>query len=94
MAEELGLQVGDKVQLIEHLGDDARAIDFGKLGRTNTQMIEGGVLRMDGDRKGENVVINYQIGNTATGINFPPIRKWKRWYVGNYEILPLPDDMK
>ncbi len=94
MAEELGLQVGDKVQLIEHLGDDARAIDFDKLGRTNTQMIEGEVLRIDGDHKGENVVINYQIGNTATGLNYPPIRKWKRWYVGNYEILPLPDDMK
>ena len=94
MAEELGLQVGDKVQLIEHLESDARTIDFDKLERTNTRMIEGEVLRIDGDRKGENVVINYQIGNTATGLNYPPIRKWKRWYVGNYEILPLPDDLK
>lgn len=94
MAEELGLKVGDKVQLTEHLDDDARAMEFDKIGRVNTQMIEGEVLRIDGDRKGENVVINYQIGNTATGLNYPPVRKWKRWYVGNYEILPLPEDMK
>ena len=94
MAEELGLKVGDKVQLIEHLSDDARVMDFDKLGKVKTQLIEGEVLRIDGDRRGENVVINYQIGNTATGLNYPPVRKWKRWYVGDYEILPLPEDMK
>ena len=94
MAEELGLKVGDKVQLIEHLSDDARAMDFDKLGKVKTQLIEGEVLRIDGDRRGENVVINYQIGNTVAGLNYPPVRKWKRWYVGDYEILPLPEDMK
>lgn len=94
MAKELGLKVGDKVQLIKHLSGDARALDFDELRNINTQMVEGKVLRIDGDHKGENVVINYQIGNTATGLNYPPVRKWKRWYVGDYEILPLPEDMK
>lgn len=94
MAEELGLRVGDKVQLIEYLGGDARSIDFSRLEKTNTQTLEGKVLHIDGNNRGKNVVINYQIGNTATGLNYPPVRKWKRWYVGNYEILPLPDDMK
>lgn len=90
MADELGIEVGDKVQLIEHLENDARTLDSNKRKNLLNQIIEGVVLRIDGDRANDNVVINYQIGNTATGLNYPPKRKWKTWYVGNYEILPLP----
>ena len=90
MAEELGLKEGDRVQLIEHLGGDAREMSFDKLGKTLTQMVEGRILSVSGSQRGENAIINYQIGNTATGLNYPPKRKWKTWYVDNYEILPLP----
>lgn len=92
MAEELGLKVGDKVQLIEHQKNDAREMPLDKIKKIENEVIEGKVIRIDGDRtNNDNVVINYQIDNTTTELNYPPQRKWKTWYIGNYEVLPLPE---
>lgn len=90
MAKELGLKAGDKVQLIEHLDSDARTIGFKNLKHPLSQITEGEVLYINGENTDNDVVISYENGNTPTTLNYPPKRKWKTWYVGNYEILPLP----
>ena len=90
MADELGLEVGDTVQLIEHLGDDARTIDSSNMDKPVDHIIEGKLLKIDGYDTDENIIISCQIGNKTTKLNYPARRKWKTWYVGNYEILPTP----
>ena len=90
MAEDLGLKAGDKVQLIKHLSDDARTMDFDEIGKIGQRIIEGVVSRISGDHKKENVLIN----TCSATLNYPAVRKWKRYYVGDYEILPLPEDTK
>lgn len=91
MAIDLGLRVGDKVQLIEHLGDDARNLNQNNFNNTHSSLIEGHIIRIDGKDVRENVVIEYQDSvNRSVGINYPAKRKWKTWYVGDYEILPMP----
>lgn len=94
MAEELGLAVGDKVQLIEHLEGDARAIDSNKLKDVSRRVMEGKVSRIDGDDENEKVEIIIQDGKNNIGLSHSPKRKWKTWFIGNYEILPLPEYLK
>ena len=92
MMEDLGLQVGDKVQLIEHLPRDADYDDMIDLAKTDSRLErlrEGVVAKSDDgvmieclDKDGEPFFLDCQ-----------PVREWKRWYISNYEVLPLPQPL-
>lgn len=91
MAADLGLTVGNKVQLIEHLSDDARNLSQNSLKNANPSLIEGHIIRIDGNDVGADVVVGYQGGaGQSIRLNYPAKRKWKTWYIGNYEVLPMP----
>lgn len=95
MAADLGLKVGDKVQLIKHLPKkDAREMTE-KAVHNNwypNWPIEGIVKNIDRVGKDTNAVISFQENGVGDQLNlaYPPKRKWKTYYMGNYEIIPLP----
>ncbi|MBR2831143.1 hypothetical protein IKE83_02175 [Candidatus Saccharibacteria bacterium] len=81
MMDDLGLRKGDKIQAIRHQMGDARNLDKAKIG-LSSRAFEGKFY----DASGTNVVLDLN----ARILYAPPMRKWKTWYVGEYEILPLP----
>ncbi len=95
MAAELDLKAGDRVQLIKHLPEkDAREMTK-KAVHNNwypNWTIDGVVENIDRASKDANAIISFQENGIGDQLNlaYPPKRKWKTYYMGNYEILPLP----
>lgn len=89
MMGELGLNFGDKIQLIEHLPNDpdyGDIIEMAKIDSRLERLREGIITKSDDgiaieclDKDGKPFFLDCQ-----------PVREWKRWYIDNYELLPLP----
>ena len=94
VVDDLGLKVGEKVQLIKHLTKtDARTMTRQALKAEYPNWLIDGVVKCVGTDEHPNLVIGFRENGYGDPLNLalPPKRKWKTYYMGNYEILPLPN---
>lgn len=88
MAEELGFKNGSKIQLLEHLHQDARELRLSKVDKKINSILDATVISADGELASDHAIIAYKYEGKKVRLRYPITRKWKTYYIGDYEILP------
>ena len=92
MAKQLGLKIGSKVQIIEHLVEDARDANEQQSNMIFDRTLDGTVNYIGGNNPDETLGIICRDGNGKfiCSIEGQVSRKWNTYYLGQHEIVPLP----
>ena len=90
MVEDLGLKSGDKIQLIKHLPlDDARDLLLEDVEDEELHRLLYGRI----EKSNNSIAISTDNSNADDfrySLDSPITRKWKTYFIDDYEVIPLP----